>query len=329
MRFSTMENIKADQLDFVPRHRHRQIPRIIACFLLIDLLICITTFVYVPSPVHLAPYITLATVFFIAMLCLYVVSTQQKNLDLVMAAEFQNMLFSQSLALGSAFSMILRRDGSIVHTSDNFDQIFPHFDYATSQALEGVFEQGTVRKLDRDRILSAIHSGQSERLVFPVITQYSEKKDYIITVEPLKRPAGFCLLRGREYFGTRKGTQLMPEPLRSTSIDKLEHLLTTTNTGLYATDQYGRFEYVNPAFELMLGYAPGLIIENKLSLHHLFFSFNGEALTEEYSIGNYSGPAVGMNKMHGRIPAEIRQNVIRDGNGKAIGATGSLFTAAA
>lgn len=325
MRVSKMDNLQVDLLDFVPRERSALIRRTIAAFFIAGLIIFAIAFMPLGN---ISLYTPLVAVLLMAILCLFVSYHLQINLDLVTAAEFQNMLYAQALALGSAFSMIVRRDGTIVHTSDNFADIFPGFNYASSQALEGVFEHGTVRKLDRERILDAIHSNTPERLVFPLITQYAAKKDYIITVEPLARPAGFCLIRGREYLGQRAGLQVLPDTLRATSIDKLDHLLTTTTTAHYTADQYGRFEYVNPAFAAMFGYTPNEIVESKLSLHHLFFSFSDRALTEEYGISDYEGPAITVTKTHGRQPAVIRQRVIRDSNGKAVGATGSVISMA-
>jgi PAS domain-containing protein len=322
MRFDTLTSTQADQLDFVPRERRGQVRRLITAFVAIGIVIFACAYFPALSPV--AAYTPLIAVLLLAILCLYVTVRVQKDLDLVMAAEFQNMLYTQALAAGSAFSMIVRRDGTIMHASDGFDHIFPKFNYATSQALQGVFEQGTVRKADQERILGAIHSGANERLIFPVLTQYSEKKDYIITVEPLHRPAGFVLLRGREYLGKRAGLQSLPDALRSTSVDKLDHLLATTAIGHYTTDQYGRFEYVNPAFEQALGYPPHGIVEGKLSLHHIFFSFGAQTITEEYTVSDYAGAASVVTKGSGRRTVELQQAVIRDGNGKALGSTGTI-----
>ena len=327
MRFSKMDSVQADQLDFVPRERQGHIRRLGLGF--IGVALALFFLGYMPSLSHYALYAPLLGIVLLAILCLYVVYHTQIHLDLATSTEFQNMLYSQALSVGSAFTLIVRRDGSIVHASDGLKDIFPDFNYSSSQALAGVFEQGTVRTMDRDRIMNAIYSGGSERLVFPVIGKYTQKKDYIITVEPLPRPSGFCLVRGREYLGQRAGLQVLPDTLRSTSIDKIDHLLATTSIGHYITDQYGRIEYVNPTFEHLLGYRSLEIVEHKLSLHHLFFSFGTQAVTEESTLSNYEGRASVVTRDKGRQPVEVRQTVIRDGNGKAIGVTGSVVAAVA
>jgi PAS domain-containing protein len=327
MRFSKIDSLRADQLDFVPRERRNQLTRLIFAFGFVIGAIFLSA--YVPMFRAFAIYTPLIAILLVALLCLYVVYHKQLSLDLVMAAEFQNMIFTQALSVGSNFCMIVRRDGTIVHASDGLSAIFPRFDYAQSQALEGVFEQGTVRKADRERLMGAIYSGTTDRLIFPIINQYQDRKEYIITVEPMPRPAGFSLIRGREYLGQRAGLQMMPDALRATSIEKLDHLLSTTPISHYTADNFGRFEYVNPAFEYLLGYGLGEVVESKLSLHHLFISFGAQTLTEEYSLGDYAGPATMLHKMNGHAPVDVRQIVIRDGQGKAVGVTGTVISTAA
>jgi PAS domain S-box-containing protein len=173
--------------------------------------------------------------------------------------------------------------------------------------------------------MAAIYSNTNEQLVFSVITQYQPAKDYIITVEPMPRPSGFSVVRGREYLGQRSGVARLPDSLSATSIDKIEHLLAGTSVAHFTTDAFGRFEYVNPAFETMLGYASGEIVELKLGLHHVFFSFGSFALTEEYSLGDYAGAATTTSKNGERREVSMRQQVIRNAQHKTVGATGTLI----
>jgi PAS domain S-box-containing protein len=245
-------------------------------------------------------------------------------LDLVLSTEYQNLLFAQALSVGSSFLLIVRRDGTIVHASEGLADVIPNFNYAQAQALEGLFVLGTVRKTDRERIMGAIHSNTRETLVFPIIAQYQPAKDYILTVEPMPRPAGFSVVRGREYLGQRAGLQRLPDSLSATSMDQLEHLLCTTDVAHFTTDAYGRFEYVNPAFERLLGYEAGEILESKLSLHHVVFSLGSIAVTEEYSLGDYHGSATVVDKNGTRYASTLHQTVVRNAQGKTQGATGTL-----
>lgn len=118
---------------------------------------------------------------------------------------------------------------------------------------------------------------------------------------------------------------MLPDMLRSTTVDKLDHMLSSTAVALYTTDAYGRFEYVNPAFELMFDYEPGQIIESKLSLHHLVFSMGEQVVTEESTLHDYAGEATLIQRNGSRIKLNITQIAMRDSMGKVVGATGTIL----
>lgn len=323
MRFSEIDSMTPNQLDFVPRERRNQVSKLIVAFVATMLLVFVSA--YMPIFSHMDIYAPLLAILLVALLCLYTVYRNQVNLDLVMATEYQNMLFSEAASLGSTFCMFVKRDGTIVHANDGLTNVFPAFNYGEARALEGIFEQGVIRKVDRERIMGAIRSGTADHLIFPILDRYQDKKDYILTVEPLTRPAGFSVVRGREYLGQRAGTQKLPDMLRSTTVDKLDYMLSTTSVALYTTDAYGRFEYVNPAFELMFDYEPGSIIDSKLSLHHLVFSMGEQVVTEESTLHDYSGEATLIQRNGARLKLNLTQSVMRDANGKPVSATGTIL----
>ncbi|MES2983789.1 MAG: PAS domain-containing protein [Pseudomonadota bacterium] len=325
MRFSEMDSMNSDQLDFVPRGDRNQIFKLILAFVLTIAVI----FVLAYAPLGLELYAPLLAIVLVAVLCLYTVASKQISMDKVMSAEYQLMLFSQAATLNASFCLFVRRDGTIVFANDGLSRVFPHFDYSQSQALEGLFAQSNVRKVDRERILGALLSNSSDHIIFPIEGLNGESKDYIVTVDPLTRPSGFCVIRGREYLGQRAGAQRMPDMLRSTSLDKLEHLLTTSTAAQYVTDNFGKFEYANPAFAALLGYAPGDILDAKLSLHHLVVTLGEQVMTEEYMLSDYSGEASLLHRNGSYVQATLSQSALRDAAGKVIGATGTLAGQAA
>ncbi len=322
MRFDTTDSVMHDQLDFVPRERRSRIARLVMVFAVAILLVFLLA--YVPLLPRMDGYAPLVAIIVLALLCLYSVYYLQLALDTTTATEFQNLLFAQALNIGASAFILVRRDGSIVHANEGFTQLFPGSEHAQSQALDSVFEAGTVRKTDRERVMAAIYSNTSERLIFSLPKPYQPAQEYILTVEPLERPAGFSLVRAREYLGKRAGLQPLPDTLRATSIDKLDHLLATSNIALFTTDGFGRFEYVNPSFERLCGYESGEVVDGKLSLHHVFFSMGTTTITEEYTVGDYTGEAVIITKQSQRHTVGLRQSVVRDGNKKPVGATGSF-----
>jgi PAS domain-containing protein len=323
MRFTETEySANPSQFDFVPRGRRGQITHVIVAFVICIAIIFITSLVGDANILS-----TLLSMVLISCLCFYVVYRKQQNLDLVMSTEYQNMLFAQAATLGSSFSMFVRRDGTIVYADNGLRELFPDSAYSDSLALERVFEGGGVNKADRERIMGAIYNLHSDRLVFPIKHQTGEEHEYILTVEPLARPGNFLLVRGRQYRDQRAGLQLLPDILRSTSADKLDHMLATTPIAHYITDEFGRFEYVNPAFEKLLGYPGGEMVGSKLSLHHVLYQLNGQPVGGDYTLSDFSGNALIQKKQSDLVDASLHQATLRDASGKVAGASGSIVAA--
>jgi len=319
MRFNERYVVKKGQDDFVPRNKRAQMWNLILMFVLTAA--AIFAIGYGPSN-QSNNFTPLYSLIVLSGLCFYVFYRRQENLDIVMTTEYQNLLFAQAAGLGASFILILRNDGTIVYANDGARRLFPNAKQA--QLLDNLFEEDGIQRTDRDRLLSAIKTGAFERLVFPLTTSEGAGKEYIFTIEPLPRPSGFCVIRGREYLSPRTNAHLMPEMLRATSVDKLEHMLSNTPVVHYTTDAGGRFEYVNPAFEKLLGYEPGQITENKLTLQQSLFKLGGNPVPEDYHLTDYSGDATLQPKRGATVDAFLVQFVIRDVAGKVAGATGSI-----
>lgn len=325
MRFSESDYTSPSQLDFVPRERRSQIWRVIIAFSITIALIFILNFV--PTTQDSRFIAGLASMGVIMVLCFYVVFRKQQSLDLVMSTEYQNMLLTEALGLGSAFCLFVRRDGTIVYANDGLRKLFPHFAYSDSQALEGIFEQGGVRKVDRERMMAAIYAGQSERLIFPLPMRDGTEREFILTLDSLPRPGGHMMIRGREYLDARAGTQMMPDLLRSTSVERLEHLLHHTPVPLLVTDAFGRLEYINPALEESLGYEGGEMLTSKMSLHHVLYQTGGHPVSDDYVIGDYHGAATLQKKHGGLLKVHLHQTLIRDMNEKVTGLSATILPA--
>ena len=89
-------------------------------------------------------------------------------------------------------------------------------------------------------------------------------------------------------------------------------------------NEYGKFEYVNPVFEQALGYAPGEVLDSKLSLYHVIYQLNSQPVTEDMKLTDMLENATLQKKAGGLVQAAIKQAVIRDENNKTTGATGSI-----
>lgn len=323
MRFSDEDFTTPALMEFIPRERGRQIWRVIFAFAIVTTLVLI--FSLTPASLGGTGIAAMLSVVAIGMLCFYVVLRKQQSLDLVMMTEFQNMLFAQAAALGSNFCMFVKRDGTIEYANEGVKELFPAYSHGEAHSLENLLQQAKVNKTDSERLMGAIISSQRDRLIFPIITADNKVHEYILTVEPLPRPAGYVVVRGREYRDHRAGSILMPEVLRSTSPEKVDHLLTHSGIPHYIVNEYGRFEYVNPVFEHALGYAPGEVLDSKLSLYHVIYQLKGQPVTEDLKLTDMLDHATLQKKSGDLVPAAIKQTVIRDEANKATGATGSII----
>lgn len=324
MRYIESDRDNPSQLDFVPRERRQQIFRTVMAFAVTIALIFILSFA--PNIAGGRAIAGLVSVAVIMGLCFYVVYTKQQSLDLVMSTEYQNMLFAQAAALGSSFCIFVKRDGTIVYANDGLRELFPHTRYSDSQALEALFEESGVSKNDRERLMASIYSGMAERIVLPIRHATTRQtQDYIITTEPLLRPGGFMVVRGREYRDSRSGTQLLPDVLRTTSADRLDHLLARTPVAHFVTDAFGRIEFVTPALEKLLGYNGGEVHDSRLYIHHLLYQIEGQPVSEDYTLSDYHGDALFQKKQGNLVNAVYHLSVVRDDAGKTVGATGSIL----
>ena len=326
MRADQSDFISPSQLDFVPRDRRNESFKLIMAFVLIMALVFVTG--YAP-PGHSHAYGPLIAIVGLGILCFFVVLHHQRALDLVMHTEYQSLLFSQALRLGSTFCIFVRRDGAIVYANEGLRDIFGPNDYSQTSALDAILSRGGVGRAERERIFGAIYNNVSDRIVFPLTMPDGSKKNYILTLEPFVRPAGYVLIRGREYFGERSGTQIMPDMLRSTTPHKLDHLLGHTPIAHYATDAFGRFEYVNQAFETCLDFEAGEVVDRRLNIKQVLYKLGEHAVSSDYLIGDYVGDAQVQRKGGELMDCLVFQRLIRDERGKPTGATGSIVAATA
>lgn len=323
MRYGDQLDMTADTSDFVPRERSRDIWRVIFGFALAIALMLFLNFT--PNVVGGATEASLISLLAIAILCFYIVYQKQQNLDLVMATEFQNLLFAQAASQGADFCFFVKRDGVIVYANDGLRKLFPNLVYSDASALEALFESAEINNVDRERVMSAIYANQRDRLVFPMKDASGNHREYILIIDPLNRPPGYIVMRGRQYYNKRVGTEAFPEMLRNTTPEKIEHLLSYTPAPLFITDEFGAISYATPALEALLGYSVGEISMAKLRISHILGKIGQEMLTEEYRLHDAQSPADALHKTGRNMPVMLSLFTIRDQVGKVLGATATLI----
>lgn len=130
---------------------------------------------------------------------LFVTKAFEKNRSSLLATEFLNALLSSALGLGSTFCMIVRPDGEIVYLDRTFQAQFPHFLNQPTRTLEMLFSMYSMPPETQARIKELISLGKGGSLAASL--QAGKDKTPLpqtIDIEPIPRPSGYVLLRGRK-----------------------------------------------------------------------------------------------------------------------------------
>lgn len=117
---------------------------------------------------------------------------------MLLVAEFQNVVFSNAMAVNTAFCAIVNHDRKIIYTSSDFNRIFRTQYENGLRDLDAVFMNEGLDAADKKRVHDAMSQRISESVVFDVIEDGTVKEKYIIKIEPLERPRGYFVMRAYE-----------------------------------------------------------------------------------------------------------------------------------
>lgn len=320
MRFSD-DQAQVINPDFVPRSYSRPVRQFVVIYLIaIIAIFAVSQFRDVLGGDFVS---NLLVTFIIVGIALFTIFNRQQHNDLIMATEFENMLFAAAASLGSNFCMFLKSDGTIVYSNDGTRELFPRVAYDESRALDQLLDDGNVSQTDRTRIYSALTSGEKETLIFPITDADNNRIDFILTIEPIKRPRGYFVLRGRRYYPDRKNTVKLPDELRATSIDKIHTVLNTIAEGVYTTNKHGTIEYMNDQLLNHLGYKRTIITEKKTTLTSLIYEATGHK-PGEFTVSEYSGEVL-LQYRSGKLgKAHLQQWLNKDKDGTITGCSGII-----
>lgn len=195
-RFSDQDT-KHEAQDFIPRRHAPTLGQTIFLFLS-ALVIAVSITVSVASKPALISilFILLASVGW------YVVVQAQHTRDLLLTTEFQNALFSSALGLNNKFCIIVKRNGTIVYLDRGFQEMFPEFLRQSRRNLDLWLDFGNAAPKDRDSLLAAIARPTPDRAVFSIESRGRMQK-IMVNIDPIQRPFGFVLLRGRDFVEQR------------------------------------------------------------------------------------------------------------------------------
>ncbi|MEZ5691966.1 MAG: PAS domain-containing protein [Rickettsiales bacterium] len=257
----------------------------------------------------------------------YVVVVIQKNRDLVLATEFQNALLSSALSSSNKFCLIIKDDGSISYIDRSFQQMFPDFYKEPRRAIDVLLERGQVSKDDRKIVFNALENRVHKKVILDITDAKGKAYKIVMSIEPIPRPKGFMLLRGREYIEKRVLGLTQQNNDNSNgliftndNIALFSYLTDSMNIGAYLTTSFDNITYVNLTLEQWLYYDEGEIIRNGLSFKNLISqSTEGEYIGD---IKSFNGELNLRKKLGGEIKVTLEQSPLYDEQGSITGYIG-------
>lgn len=308
--------------DFVPRSYTRPLKEIafVACLAVI----VIITLSLFPEMVGGDVVARILLILLVLSVAAYMIIRRQQHNDLIMATEFENLLFSAAASLGSNFCFFMRNDGTIVYANDGTRRMFPRFNYEQSRALDNLLNEGKVDSVDRDRLYSAMALGKKEILVFAISDTSGARRDFILIIEPLRRPAGYFVIRGREYYSERTAVIKLTGKLQKTSLDKIATLVQKIPSPAFITNESGTLEFANAALESLLSYHDNEMVETKMTLQRMVYHADGME-TGEFGLGNFIGTVLLKKRDGNVVKAQLDQKLCYDEGGNLTGCCGILL----
>lgn len=242
----------------------------------------------------------------IILLAWYTVFFTQRNRDLLLATEFQNALFAGATSLQTQFCLITKQDGTIIYYDPGFQRMFPEFLRMEQRAIDVLLRVGHASEEDRERVFSALNRGVYEKFVLNFTGNDNKPHHVVLSIDPLPRPRGFFLFRGREYVERSQKNETLIQPQSTLFTTLLEKM----PIGAYAINTKSEFTFANPALEEWLGYTSGELLSRKFSLQDLIYP--PEQRTEHIKLEPFDGDVTLQRKNGSLLHVHIRQEVSDD-----------------
>jgi signal transduction histidine kinase len=123
----------------------------------------------------------------------------QRQRDLVMLTEFQNALFASAARVDSQFCLILKKDGEVVYVDPGFQKLFGHINYRDIHDVSKLGEYGLLKTEEELIFDKAMGDNHPARQFINMPLPGNRTLKMVVSLEPLSRPKGYFLLRGREF----------------------------------------------------------------------------------------------------------------------------------
>lgn len=321
MRFTDNSSDDYNHLEFEPRDTKKGMMQLVGIY---ALTIALVFGLSINIETVTVPVFSIVVTLLLCGLAFYTVMVRQNNMDQVMATEFQNLIFASAASHGSDFTMFLKVDGTIVYANDGLRAMFPNMNMDDGAALDVLLEEGKVQPQDREKMYSALVSGKGEKLIFSFSNQLGADKQYIVSIQPLRRPPGVFVVRGREYIVSRSADEKQQQVMQSSTDDNISQMLHAVPFGLYIIDDEGRVEFANAHLEAALGYGVGEMKEKGLRAEHLIYKPEEKA-GDPFRPMEYKGELLLQRSNRALVKAQIDQHILTDEYGNISGVSATVI----
>ena len=114
------------------------------------------------------------------------------------ALEFMNALFSSALSKGYRCYFIVKDSGDIVFYNRPFQAVFPDYIGQHTRTLKALAELYHLPPADRDKLLGFLSTNAQGALTTAIRSSAATDAQTItFEIEPIERPTGFFLIRGK------------------------------------------------------------------------------------------------------------------------------------
>jgi PAS domain-containing protein len=263
-------------------------------------------------------FVTLSCIF--GALSWFTITFASRNRDLVMATEFQNAMLASAAQLSTRFCFITKRDGTIVYIDPGFQKLFTHFMHSGGGTIDGLLTYTDVDEEMKQKIIDVLKQNNRDQLLLALKDAEGNPSPMMVTIDPLPRPKGYFLFRGRDYVEKRstENEKVSTEKTAdATSALLLAQALYALPEGVLITDSNGAITYVNHTLEEWLGFGIGEMLARPLKLEQICHQYAGNEIGWPV-FNNFEGELTLQHKNRTLVPLKIRQTLVRQ-NGNVLG----------
>lgn len=127
----------------------------------------------------------------------------QKDRDMLIATEFQNAIFSSAINIGNEFYFITHNDSQIVYYNHGVRRIVPGFDKNRRFDIDNFIIAASLNDDDANRLTGALSQSTPSQIVITITNKEQVPQAFMLSIDPISRPANYFLIRGRHYVHRR------------------------------------------------------------------------------------------------------------------------------